>query len=157
MFLNLTESPEILSLVVPIVRLSHAPDDLPCYATAGAAGMDLCLAGESVTLTPGDRKLLPTGFQIAIPAGYEGQVRLRSGFARRTGCFMPNAPGTIDSDYRGELLVLLMNGSNETVVIERGERFAQLVISSVERVEWRIEIELSDSHRGSGGFGSTGR
>lgn len=146
-----------MSLVVPIVRLSHGPKDLPSYASLGAAGMDLCLAGEAVSLLPGERKLLPTGFRIAIPDGYEGQIRLRSGFARRTGCLMPNAPGTIDSDYRGELLVLLMNVSNAAVSVDCGERFAQLVICPVERVSWNLVGELNDSARGSGGFGSTGR
>jgi dUTP pyrophosphatase len=146
-----------VSLVVPIVRLAHAPIDLPSYATLGAAGMDLCLAGEAVSLAAGERKLLPTGFQIAIPDGFEGQIRLRSGFARRTGCLMPNAPGTIDSDYRGELLVLIMNVSGDRVTIECGERFAQLVICPVERISWNLQNELSDSARGSGGFGSTGR
>jgi dUTP pyrophosphatase len=119
--------------------------------------MDLCLAGEAVSLAPRERKLLPTGFQIAIPDGYEGQVRLRSGFARRSGCFMPNAPGTIDSDYRGELLVLLMNASNDSVTIESGERFAQLVICPVERITWAETEALNSSERGAGGFGSTGR
>lgn len=137
--------------------MAHAPADLPSYATLGAAGMDLCLAGEALTLAPGERKLLPTGFRIAIPAGYEGQVRLRSGFARRTGCLMPNAPGTIDSDYRGELLVLLMNATSEPVVIESGERFAQLVICPVTRISWEQVSELVESDRGHGGFGSTGR
>ena len=146
-----------MSLVVPIVRLAHAPKNLPEYATLGAAGMDLCLAGEATTLAPGERKLLPTGFQIAIPDGYEGQVRLRSGFARRSGCLMPNAPGTIDSDYRGELMVLLMNVSNEPVTVESGERFAQLIISPVERLTWHETDTLNGSERGSGGFGSTGR
>jgi len=146
-----------VTLVVPIVRLPHAPSNLPGYATSGAAGMDLSLAGEAVTLSPGERKLLPTGFKIAIPEGYEGQVRMRSGFARRSGCFMPNSPGTIDSDYRGELLVLLMNASSSPVVIESGERFAQLVVSPVVRVAWAEQSDLAESPRGSGGFGSTGR
>lgn len=146
-----------MSLVVPIAKLEHAPNDLPGYASEGAAGMDLCLAGDSISLSPGERVLLPTGFQIAIPNGFEGQVRLRSGFARRSGCLMPNAPGTIDSDYRGELMVLLMNVSSSTVTIDSGERFAQLVISPVVRVDWNLVSELPRSERGSGGFGSTGR
>lgn len=143
--------------VIPIVRLPHAPQELPSYATSGAAGMDLCLAGQAVTLTPGERVLMPTGFCIAIPEGLEGQVRLRSGFARRSGCIMPNAPGTIDSDYRGELLVILMNATDHDVVIESGERFAQLVISPVVRAVWEETTELPQSVRGDGGFGSTGK
>jgi dUTP pyrophosphatase len=141
---------------IPIVKLPHAPENLPEYATGGAAGADLRLAGISVTISPGERMLLPTGFSVAIPSGYEGQVRLRSGFARRTGLFMPNAPGTIDSDYRGELLVLVMNASREQVKVERGERFAQLVICPVARAEWDLAERLPVTERGGGGFGSTG-
>lgn len=142
---------------IEIVRLAHAPSELPSYATPGAAGMDLRLAGAAVTLSPGERALLPTGFAIAIPAGFEGQLRLRSGFAHRTGLFMPNAPGTIDADYRGEVLVLVMNGSRDPVTVSAGERFAQLVVSAVARAELRETMELPPSERGSGGFGSTGK
>ncbi|MCC6475748.1 dUTP diphosphatase [bacterium] len=141
---------------IPITRMPHAPENLPEYASAGAAGADIRLAGSSVIVSPGERMLLPTGFSIAIPLGFEGQVRLRSGFARRTGLFMPNAPGTIDSDYRGELLVLVMNASRESVKIESGERFAQLVICPVARAEWNEVGRLPETERGSGGFGSTG-
>jgi len=146
-----------VSVSVLIQRLPHGPDNLPQYASEGAAGVDLLLAGDSIALEPGQRVLAPTGIQIAIPQGYEGQIRLRSGFARRTGCVLPNSPGTIDSDYRGELLVLLMNVSHERVVVERGERFAQLVVAPVARVEWTEVATLPESSRGSGGFGSTGR
>lgn len=146
-----------MSVSVLIQRLPHGPDNLPQYASEGAAGVDLLLAGDSIALEPGQRVLAPTGIQIAIPQGYEGQIRLRSGFARRTGCVLPNSPGTIDSDYRGELLVLLMNVSHERVVVERGERFAQLVVAPVARVEWTEVATLPESSRGSGGFGSTGR
>ncbi len=119
--------------------------------------MDLCVAANNMMLSPGERALVPTGFQIAIPVGYEGQVRLRSGFARRTGCVLPNAPGTIDSDYRGEIMVLIMNASREAVRLERGERIAQLIVAPVMRVEWLEVPTLPDSARGAGGFGSTGR
>lgn len=146
-----------MTLLVPIVKLPHAPAELPAYGSLGAAGMDLCLASATVTIAPGERQLLPTGFKVAVPEGFEGQVRLRSGFARRTGCIMPNAPGTIDSDYRGELLVLLMNLTSESVTIESGERFAQLVICPVARIVWKSEESLVESVRGAGGFGSTGR
>ncbi|MBK6909946.1 MAG: dUTP diphosphatase [bacterium] len=146
-----------MTLTVEITRLPHAPTPLPAYASEGAAGMDLCVAANNMMLSPGERALVPTGFQIAIPVGYEGQVRLRSGFARRTGCVLPNAPGTIDSDYRGEIMVLIMNASREAVRLERGERIAQLIVAPVMRVEWLEVPTLPDSARGSGGFGSTGR
>ncbi|MBK6767014.1 MAG: dUTP diphosphatase [bacterium] len=142
--------------VIPIVRLAHAPQELPAYATLGAAGMDLSLAGPVATILPGERVLLPTGFCIAIPHGFEGQVRLRSGFARRTGCIMPNAPGTIDADYRGELLVMVMNASGKAVEISNRERFAQLVISPVVQAIWQEVEVLPPTERGAGGFGSTG-
>lgn len=118
--------------------------------------MDLILAAEDVSLKPGERALLPTGFCIAIPRGFEGQVRMRSGTALKTGLFLPNAPGTIDSDYRGELKVLVMNGGAEPVTIRSGERFAQLVVAPVARGIWKVVTELPDSGRGAGGFGSTG-
>jgi dUTP pyrophosphatase len=143
--------------VVEITRLPHAPDGLPAYQTEGSAGMDLCLAGEDVEVLPGERAALPTGFCVAIPPGYEGQVRLRSGFALRTGLILPNAPGTIDSDYRGEIKVLVMNVSHEPLCVKRGERIAQLVIAPVSRCVWREVATLPESSRSSGGFGSTGR
>jgi dUTP pyrophosphatase len=142
--------------VVEILRLAHAPAELPAYHTAGAAGMDLCLAGEDATISPGERVALPTGFCVAIPAGYEGQVRLRSGFAMQTGLILPNAPGTIDADYRGEIKVLVMNASREPLRVKRGERIAQLVIAPVSRCVWREVATLPASERDSGGFGSTG-
>ena len=119
--------------------------------------MDLRLAAADVQLEPGARALLPTGFAIAVPQGHEGQIRLRSGFAFRKGLILLNAPGTIDSDYRGELNVLVMNVSQETVVVERGERFAQLVIAPIVSCEWQEVPELPQTGRGAGGFGSTGR
>ena len=142
--------------VVEIMRLPHAPAELPAYQTDGAAGMDLSLAGEDVTVGPGERAALPTGFCVAIPPGHEGQVRLRSGFAMRTGLILPNAPGTIDADYRGEIKVLVMNVSLEPVRVKRGERIAQLVISPVSRCVWREVPALPASARNGGGFGSTG-
>ncbi len=141
---------------VEILRLAHAPLELPEYASAGSAGMDLRLASGTITIQPGEGQLLPTGFCVAIPAGYEGQIRLRSGFASRSGLLMPNAPGTIDSDYRGEILVSLVNLTPRPVNVSGGERFAQLVISPVTRAEWQPVNELPASDRGSGGFGSTG-
>lgn len=119
--------------------------------------MDLCLAGPDVVLQSGERALLPTGFSIAIPLGYEGQIRARSGFALRSGVILPNAPGTIDPDYRGELKVLVMNVTSMPVSIPAGERFAQLVISPVVRCKWMEVEELSATPRGKNGFGSTGR
>jgi len=143
--------------VVEIMRLPHAPAELPAYQTDGAAGMDLCLAGDDVTILPGERAALPTGFCVAIPAGYEGQVRLRSGFAMQTGLILPNAPGTIDADYRGEIKVLVLNVLREPVRVKRGERIAQLVIAPVARCVWHEVPTLPASERNGGGFGSTGR
>ncbi|MBU0691459.1 dUTP diphosphatase [bacterium] len=141
---------------IQITRLPHAPEKLPEYKSAGAAGMDLCLASEDLELKPGARALLPTGFAVAIPEGFEGQIRMRSSFALRTGLLLPNAPGTIDPDYRGELKVLVMNASREAVTVHAHERFAQLIISPVERCEWRVVEKLPESARSEGGFGSTG-
>jgi dUTP pyrophosphatase len=140
-----------------IKRLPHAPAELPSYQTDGSAGMDLRLAGDDLMVAPGARVLAPTGFCIAIPAGYEGQIRLRSGFALKTGFLLANAPGTIDSDYRGELKVLVMNTSLEPARIASGERFAQLVIAPVVRCQWTEVDDLSQSPRGAGGFGSSGQ
>ena len=135
-------------------------DYLPSYATAGSAGMDLRAAVpeyQPLTLAPGRRALVPTGLKIALPLGYEAQVRARSGLALKHGIICPNAPGTIDSDYRGECGVILANIGDEDFVIRRGERIAQLVIAKHERADW-IEVEtLDDTARGAGGFGSTGR
>jgi dUTP pyrophosphatase len=119
--------------------------------------MDLRLAGNDVTIDPGERALLPTGLCIAVPYGFEGQVRMRSGTALMTGLILPNAPGTIDSDYRGELKILVMNVGREPVAIAAGERIAQLVISPVARCQWIEVTDLVASARGDNGFGSTGR
>lgn len=130
---------------------------LPEYATPGAAGMDLRAAVEQdVTLQPGERRLVPTGIRIALPEGYEAQVRPRSGLAVRHGIGMVNAPGTIDSDYRGGVQVLLINLGQEPFVIRRGDRIAQMVVAPVTRVAWAPVSELPDSARGEGGFGHTG-
>ncbi len=122
----------------------------------GAAGMDLC-AAKSLTLGPGERGLVPTGFALEIPPGYEGQVRPRSGLAVKHGITVANAPGTIDSDFRGECQVILVNLSNESFTIERKERIAQLVIAPVVRAAIEIVETLSDTARGANGFGSSGR
>lgn len=143
---------------VSVVRVAGRGDPLPlpAYQTAGAAGLDL-RADEPVELAPGERRLVPTGIAVAIPAGWEGQVRPRSGLALRHGLGMPNTPGTIDSDYRGEVGVILINWGSETVRIPRGERIAQLVIAPVARAVLHEVTGLPESDRGSGGFGSTGR
>jgi dUTP pyrophosphatase len=128
---------------------------LPAYAKPGDAGLDLC-ASESVTLDPGERRLVPTGLAVAIPEGHAGFVLPRSGLAMQKGVTVLNAPGLIDSGYRGELKVLLINHGAEAVGIERGERIAQLVIQAVAHARLVEEERLPDSARGSGGFGSTG-
>lgn len=146
---------------VPALRIQvlphHSGLPLPAYQTAGAAGMDLVAALESaVVLRSLERFAVPTGLCVAIPAGYEGQVRARSGMALRMGLGMANAPGTIDSDYRGELKALVINLSDRPITIERGMRVAQLVIAPVVRVDIHVVDTLEDTDRGSGGFGSTG-
>jgi len=130
---------------------------LPTAATVGAAGLDLCAAVDADrVLAPGERDLVPTGFAIALPPGYEGQVRPRSGLALRHGIVLPNAPGTIDADYRGELKVIVMNAGQEPFSIRRGDRIAQLVVAPVVRVEWEEVESLASTDRGDGGFGHTG-
>ena len=128
---------------------------LPAYATGGAAGMDV-LAAEDVTLAPGARHAVATGLALAIPPGYEIQVRPRSGLALKHGISVPNTPGTIDSDYRGELKVILINHGAEAFAIHRGDRVAQLVLAPVVQAAWEEVAELDDTARGAGGFGSTG-
>lgn len=130
--------------------------ELPAYKTAGAAGMDLCCA-EDVSLAPMERRLVSTGLRIAIPDGYEGQVRPRSGLAIRHGLTMVNTPGTIDSDYRGEVGIILINLGQERVDLSKGERIAQLVICPVARAAVVRVDSLDETERGEGGFGSTGR
>jgi len=146
-------------IVVPVTVLPHGEGlELPAYATPGAAGCDLRAAVEApLTLAPGARELVPTGISLAIPEGYEGQVRMRSGLALRQGLTLLNAPGTIDSDYRGEVKVILANLGSEPATIERGERIAQLVFAPVARAKLTLAQKLAPSSREGGGFGSTGR
>jgi len=146
-------------LVLPVAVLPHGEGlELPSYATPGAAGCDLRAAVEkSLTLEPGGRALVPTGIAVAIPEGHEGQVRMRSGLAIQKGLSLLNAPGTIDSDYRGEIRVILANLGAEPVTISRGERIAQLVIAPVRRVTLERVEKLPATARDTGGFGSTGR
>jgi dUTP diphosphatase len=146
------------TLRVPITRLAASPDaSLPEHLSDGAAGLDLPAAVDTpVRLDPGRWQLIGCGFAIAIPPGFEGQVRPRSGLASRHGVTVLNAPGTIDSDYRGEVKVLLVNHGPEPFEVTAGMRIAQLVIAPVTRVEWEIVTELPDTSRGSGGFGHTG-
>jgi len=145
-------------IVVAVHRLEHGRGlPLPEIATSLAAGVDLMAAiDETVTIQPGARKLVPTGLAIALPEGYEAQVRPRSGLAMRNGVTVLNSPGTIDADYRGEIGVLLINLGQEPFTIERGMRIAQMVVAPVSRLEWREMNELPVSERGAGGFGSTG-
>ena len=138
-------------------RLPHAADlPLPAYETEGAAGMDL-RAATALDLAPGERSTVPTGIAIALPEGYEAQVRPRSGLARRHGVTVLNSPGTVDADYRGEVMVLLVNLGAEPHRIERGDRIAQMVVAPVVRVGVEEVGELEDTARGESGFGSTGR
>jgi dUTP pyrophosphatase len=143
---------------VAVTKLPHAENlDLPAYATEHAAGMDLCAAVQGdVILHPGERKLIPTGLTIALPEGYEAQVRPRSGLALKNGVTVLNSPGTIDADYRGEVQVILANLGNQAFTVTRGMRVAQLVVASYGRVEWQETKQLSTTARGTGGFGSTG-
>lgn len=147
--------------VVGVRRLPHAEGlPLPAYETLHAAGMDLRAAvpeDAPITLRPGDRIAAPTGLAIAVPPGFEGQVRPRSGLALRHGVTCLNSPGTVDADYRGEVMVILVNLGAEDFHVRRGDRIAQLLISPVARAEWRLSDALDDTGRGEGGFGSTGR
>lgn len=140
-----------------VQRLPHAEGlPLPAYATEGAAGMDL-LAARAMEIPPGGRALVPTGLAIAIPEGFEMQVRPRSGLALKHGVTVLNAPGTVDSDYRGEVGVILLNTGAEPFSIARGERIAQAVFAPVTRATWEEVVVLPETRRGAGGFGSTGR
>jgi dUTP diphosphatase len=145
-------------LRVRLRRLPHAAGlPLPAAASPGSAGLDLRAAvEEDLVLAPGERRLVPTGFVVEVPAGWEGEVRPRSGLALRHGVTMANAPGTIDSDYRGEVGVVLINLGAEPFRVRRGDRVAQLLVQPVARVEWEEAETLADSERGTGGFGSTG-
>lgn len=137
--------------------INNSKHELPEYATSQSAGLDLrANLEESFTLKPMERKLVPTGLHIALPEGYEAQVRPRSGLAFKKGVTVLNAPGTIDADYRGDIGVILINMSNEDFVVDDGERIAQLVIAKYDQAEWISVSELSETNRGEGGFGSTG-
>jgi dUTP pyrophosphatase len=143
---------------LPVRRLPHAVDlPLPHYQTQDSAGMDLLAAVDApISLVPFARALIPTGLQMALPAGFEAQVRPRSGFALKQGVTVLNSPGTIDADYRGEISVILINLGAEPVEITRGQRIAQMVIAPVVQAQWQEEDVLPESMRGNGGFGSTG-
>ncbi len=148
-------------ITVSVHPLPHfAGLDLPAYETLGAAGMDVRAAvpdGEPIVLQPGQREMVPTGLSMAIPEGYEIQIRPRSGLAAKHGLTCLNAPGTIDSDYRGELKVILINHGAEPFTITRGERVGQMVLAPVTRIVWDEVESLPETIRGAGGFGSTGR
>ncbi|MFQ5876554.1 MAG: dUTP diphosphatase [Acidobacteriota bacterium] len=154
----MSDRPPDPGIVIPIARTSGNPDlPEPAPATPGSAGLDLraCLP-EPLTLAPGQRALVPTGFSIALPHGFEAQVRPRSGLALRHGLTLLNSPGTIDSDYRGEIAVVAVNLGREPVTLKRGERIAQLVVAPVARVRLRPVERLPPTGRGPGGFGHTG-
>ena len=143
---------------VAIRRLEHGSDlPLPAYETAGSAGLDLlaAVAGE-LTIAPGERALVPSGIAIALPAGYEAQIRPRSGLAAKHGITLLNAPGTIDADYRGEIMVILANLGAEDFTVTRSMRIAQMIVAPVSRVVWSAAEALDETARGAGGFGSTG-
>jgi len=144
-----------MSVEIKIINQSKNP--LPSYETMGSAGMDLrANVNESVIIKPFERIAIPTGLYIELPTGYEAQIRPRSGLSLNTGLSIPNSPGTIDSDYRGEIKVIVGNFSSQNIEIKNGDRIAQMVIAKYERAEWKITQKLDETERGSGGFGSTG-
>ena len=137
---------------------NDSPYELPAYATIGSAGVDLkAVLDKPLVLSPLERKIIGTGLKIALPIGYEAQVRPRSGLAAKHGISVLNSPGTIDADYRGEVGVILINLSNDAFTINPGERIAQLVLAKHEQIQWKIDKNLSSTARGSNGFGSTGK
>jgi dUTP pyrophosphatase len=143
-------------LKVKIINQSNHP--LPQYATTGSSGMDIrAFLNEPVAIKPLERTLIPTGLFIELPAGYEAQIRPRSGLAIKQGITCLNTPGTIDADYRGEIKIILINLSNEIQSVQNGDRIAQMVIQKVEQIEWEQGIELETTERSAGGFGSTGK
>jgi dUTP pyrophosphatase len=145
-----------MSTIIPIVNHSHHP--LPAYATQGSSGLDLrAFITAPIQMAPLDRVLIPTGLHIALPMNWEAQVRPRSGLALKQGLTCLNSPGTIDADYRGEIKVILINLSNETQVIQDGDRIAQIVFQQVEKMEWQLIENLETTQRGEGGFGHTGK
>jgi dUTP pyrophosphatase len=144
--------------MIQLAVINESPYELPAYATASSAGLDLKAAlDQTITLRPLERKIIGTGLKIALPEGYEAQVRPRSGLAAKHGLTILNAPGTIDADYRGEIGVILVNLSNEAVEINPGERIAQLVVAQYTQVDWQVVESLDSTDRGEGGFGSTGK
>ena len=144
--------------MIQLPIINESPYDLPTYATVSSAGLDLkAVLDASITLGPLERKIIGTGLKIALPEGYEAQVRPRSGLAAKHGITVLNAPGTIDADYRGEIGVILVNLSNEAFTIQPGERIAQLVVAQYSQVSWHPTINLEETDRGEGGFGSTGK
>ena len=143
--------------MIPIKIINKSEFELPSYQTAASAGMDLRANNEdSIMLKPLERAIIPTGIYIELPVGYEAQIRPRSGLAAKKGISLVNSPGTIDADYRGEIGVILVNLSNESFTVEKGERIAQMVIAKHEQAQWVLVDELGESERGAGGFGSTG-
>lgn len=152
------KTPNFVTHMAAVNIINQSSHPLPAYETAGAAGMDLrAHLQEQITLLPGQRSLVPTGIFIELPIGFEAQVRPRSGLAWKFGVTVLNSPGTIDADYRGEIKVLLINHGQEPFIIKDGERIAQLVIARHERITWSTAEALQDTHRGAGGFGSTGQ
>ena len=144
--------------MIQIPVINDSPYDLPAYATVSSAGLDLkAVLDQPIRLQPLERKIIGTGLKIALPEGYEAQVRPRSGLAAKYGITVLNAPGTIDADYRGEIGVILVNLSNEAVEIAPGERIAQLVVAQYTQVDWELVETLDTTARGGGGFGSTGK
>lgn len=138
--------------------INHSNNPLPTYATEGSSGMDIrAYIREAVELKPLQRALIPTGLSIELPQGFEAQIRPRSGLAIKQGITCLNTPGTIDADYRGEIKIILINLSNETQMIQSGERIAQMVIQKVEKINWELSVEIEDTNRSAGGFGSTGK
>ena len=148
------------SIDVKVMQLPHGKGlDLPAYESQHAAGMDLRAAigeGDDIVLAPGERAIVPTGLAIALPVGFEAQVRPRSGLAAKQGVTVLNSPGTVDADYRGEIKVILINHGKEPFTIERGMRIAQMVVERYETVGWEVVTTLEETDRGEGGFGSTG-
>lgn len=143
-------------MTVKIINQSNNP--LPAYATEGSSGMDIrAFVSEPVTLQPLERALIPTGLFIALDEGYEAQIRPRSGLAIKQGITCLNTPGTIDADYRGEIKIILINLSNETQSVNNGDRIAQMVIQKVEKIDWSLAVQLEQTERSDGGFGSTGK
>jgi dUTP pyrophosphatase len=147
-----------MTITVRITRLPHGEDlPLPAYATPDSAGLDLVAAvADDFRLAPGERALIPTGLAIALPPGFEAQVRPRSGLALKHGITTLNSPGTIDADYRGEVGVILINHGHDVFTVKRGDRIAQLVVAPVTRLQWSEQMTLDQTQRGAGGFGSTG-